>query len=265
MRTAPFLWVLAANLMLTSLAVCTAQEPLPAPPIPPAQTSLRTNCDSAIPAATPSAPSVTAPECVDAACCASDLFATERWSLQFLTGYYPMSGLGGTGTIGTLGADHKYHYTSPQQLDLLPQTLRLGWAYRPGFLDDTWFQGRSQVLVEYTVDPVTRDFGNFVTGPSLLLRHNFEHPGCRLVPYVQAGAGIVLDDAYHDMDQRLIGGPIEFLLQAQFGLHYSLNSSWSLDAEGGYRHISNADMYSRNVGVNSLGGSIGLTYSFGQR
>jgi hypothetical protein len=42
-----------------------------------------------------------------------------------------------------------------------------------------------------------------------------------------------------------------------------MSDAWSLDIEGGIQHISNADMATRNAGVNCLGGSVGLTFSFG--
>ena len=131
-------------------------------------------------------------------------------------------------------------------------------------LDDTCLRGKGEVLLEYTADTATGDFGHFVTGPSLLLRYNFQQPDRRFVPYIQGGFGIVFDDAYHEPNQHLVGGPVEFLSQAQLGFHYFLKPAWSLDVEGGYRHISNADIYSRNLGVNSLGGTIGFTYYVGR-
>jgi hypothetical protein len=185
-------------------------------------------------------------------------------SAQLMAGYYAMSSLGSDGIPFRIGPDGKplphHHF----RFDYVPLALRLGWAPCPVLCDETWLRGSGEVLFEYTANPVVRQFGHFVTGPSLLLRYNFQQKACRLVPYLQGGAGYVLNDAYHKEEQRLIGGPTEFLLQAELGVRYFVSSSWSLDAEGGYQHISNANTFSRNVGVNNFGGSIGFTYHFGR-
>ena len=70
--------------------------------------------------------------------------------------------------------------------------------------------------------------------------------------------------AYRDETQRALGQAGEFYLQATAGLHFLVAPHWSLDAEGGYVHISNAGTNERNGGINALGGSIGLTYFFGK-
>jgi hypothetical protein len=46
------------------------------------------------------------------------------------------------------------------------------------------------------------------------------------------------------------------------GCHYFVNDHLSLDAEGGYIHISNADLASRNLGINAIGGTLGMTLYF---
>ncbi len=187
-----------------------------------------------------------------------------EWSVQLLTGYYQMSGFGQDGVpwvfkpggvirIGTRG-----HY------DLAPLTARLGYECPATWFPDTLLQGRFQLLAEYMAAPVTRGFGHVATGPSLLLRYNYRRDDCPLVPYIQGGGGLLFNDAYHADEQHLVGGPVEYLLQALVGVHYYLSPRCSLDAEGGYIHVSNADMYSRNVGVNSFGGSVGVTFYLGR-
>jgi opacity protein-like surface antigen len=110
--------------------------------------------------------------------------------------------------------------------------------------------------------PVASDYGHIVTGPSLLLRYNYVQPGCRLNPYTQVGAGVVYTDAYRDQSQAAIGESVEFLLQGGVGCRYVLSPHWSADIEGEYQHISNGRLASRNLGVNNVGLSIGLTYYF---
>ena len=133
------------------------------------------------------------------------------------------------------------------------------------FFDNSFFRGSPSLIIEWLVAPTTGgwDEGHFLTGPSFIVRYQFQQPGYQLVPYLQIGAGIVLDDAYHDRGQGLIGGPVEFFLQAELGFSYFINPTWSLDFEAGYHHISNSGMYARNTGVNNFVLSLGATYHFG--
>ena len=54
----------------------------------------------------------------------------------------------------------------------------------------------------------------------------------------------------------------EFILHGGLGGHYMLNDQWAVNVEAEYRHISNAELSSRNAGLNSLGGTLGLSYFF---
>jgi hypothetical protein len=147
--------------------------------------------------------------------------------------------------------------------DFLPIQARLGcMLYDPIQIIGS-IHANGEVLLDVTAAPVLKGPGNYVVGPSLLLRGNFLCPGCPLVPYLQAGGGIVFNDVYHDPVQHLIGRVNEFYLTGVAGLHYQLSPSWSFDVEGGYGHISNADTARRNAGVNGFGGTVGLTYTFG--
>jgi len=96
----------------------------------------------------------------------------------------------------------------------------------------------------------------------VVLRYNFVQPDSKWVPYVQIGGGAVYNDIYKDRSQRLTGQAWEIQASAAIGVRYLLNDRWSVNLEGGYRHISNAGMDDRNVGLNSLGGGIGLCRHF---
>jgi outer membrane protein W len=101
-------------------------------------------------------------------------------------------------------------------------------------------------------------FGNF----DLLLRYNFVQPRAVIVPYFQIGAGVFVSDISNDQNQRLIGGTFEADLQSSLGFRFLLNRDWSLNAEGIYQHISNANTSDRNVGLNALGGLLGFSRAF---
>jgi hypothetical protein len=62
--------------------------------------------------------------------------------------------------------------------------------------------------------------------------------------------------------QQIFGGPFEFVLQAKAGARYFISKNWGLMFEGGYEHVSNADIYPRNVGVNQFGGRFGIFCMF---
>jgi hypothetical protein len=145
--------------------------------------------------------------------------------------------------------------------DFLPINVRLGMVLNdpcfPGCL-----RGSYEALVEFSTAPVFSGFGNIVVGPTALLRYNWVQPDCRLVPYLQAGAGFAYTDGYKDPVQHAIGQWFEFTLKAAAGVHYFVNQNLSVDVEGGFTHISNADLASRNLGINAVGASLGLTFYF---
>jgi hypothetical protein len=74
--------------------------------------------------------------------------------------------------------------------------------------------------------------------------------------------GAVYNDIYTAHSQRLIGQAWEIDLEAAVGVRYFFSDRWSANLEGGFRHISNAGMNDRNVGLNSIGVTIGLGRHF---
>jgi hypothetical protein len=140
--------------------------------------------------------------------------------------------------------------------------VRVGWMLSDvngsGIL-----RGNNEFLVEAFGSGVFEGPGSFMAGTTLLLRRNFlSDPDQEVVPYFQLGVGGLYNDAYKDKSQRSIGAALEFNLQASFGVRFFLNESWALTFEAGYRHISNAGLARRNTGVDSLGGSVGLSYLY---
>jgi hypothetical protein len=182
------------------------------------------------------------------ACGDEDVFTKGRLTFQSLTGFYPSQS-----TFGAINPT----------LDLLPISFRLGTMLNTPKPDGRLLRGNWEVFGEWVTAPVIKGYANIVVGPSFLLRRNFVQPDCRLVPYIQAGAGLVYSNAAKDQVQDAISLPIEFSLQAQCGLHYRVSEHWSIDAEGGLFHVSNAGLGDRNGGLNAVGGTIGLSYYFG--
>jgi hypothetical protein len=139
--------------------------------------------------------------------------------------------------------------------DFAPLNVRLGLE-----LNDPCLFGGVEALAELSTAPVVSGFGNIVVGPTALLRYNFLHRDLPFVPYLQGGAGFAYTDASYDRTQHAIGQDVEFTIKAALGFQYLLNDHLALNVEGGVTHISNANMASRNLGINAVGASLGLTY-----
>jgi opacity protein-like surface antigen len=116
-------------------------------------------------------------------------------------------------------------------------------------------------LAELTYSQTTTGCEGYFAGGTLILRYDFDSIG-KVTPYAQIGAGIVYTNMGRDYSQDLVGNEIEFNPQASIGLRYRVNPKWSIDTEGMFHHVSNAGLGDRNVGVNGLGGFIGLTYYY---
>jgi lipid A 3-O-deacylase len=141
--------------------------------------------------------------------------------------------------------------------------IRLGMVLTPTLCDNCpLLRGDLELLVDGFGEGVTEGPGNYLVGGDAIFRYNFFHPGSKLIPYFQVSGGGLHSDATEDPDQRLIGGAFEFVLEADLGVRYLINDRWSILAEGGFQHISNADTASRNVGVNALGGRVGLGFKY---
>lgn len=146
--------------------------------------------------------------------------------------------------------------------DYLPVSVRYGWNLGNPMEANGLVRGTWEFLTEVTGATIISNYGHWFAGTSAFLRYNFWDPGSPIIPYCQGGAGVVLNDAYHDRDQRAIGQPVEFYLHAEVGLKCMIAPNLSLDVEGGLQHISNGGLANRNYGVNAFGGSVGLTYYF---
>jgi len=102
------------------------------------------------------------------------------------------------------------------------------------------FDNNFRMLGEITYSKTVTGPIGYLAGGTLLLRYDFERR--------------------KDYSQSLVGNEIEFNPQASFGVRYLIDKNLSLDAEAMFHHVSNAGLGDRNIGVNGVGGFIGLTY-----
>lgn len=140
--------------------------------------------------------------------------------------------------------------------------LRLGIMLSDNY-GDGFFRGNWEFLVEAFGGPIFSGPGDGLAGIDIFLRRNFVQPDSRVVPYIQVGGGGVYSDAADDDPiQRNIGSDFSFMLQAEIGVRYHLRPNLAINTAIEYRHISNASTSSRNQGLNSLGGHIGLSWFY---
>lgn len=146
-------------------------------------------------------------------------------------------------------------------LDYLLGGHRLGYMLSSPNGVGPW-RANNELLLEGFYSSIQKGPGDWIAGGNIILRRNFIGQDERWVWYVQLGAGVVGNDVYKDQTQTLIGRWAEISLLGGIGLRYQINGRWSLSAEVNYRHFSNADTAERNTGLDSLGGGVGLGYSF---
>lgn len=177
----------------------------------------------------------------------SEPFEKGKMSLQYVSGYL-----------------HSPIFRKKERptLDYWQNNLRLGYMGTDILKEDSFMRGNIQGLFEITYSSIVKGPGDYMVGITLLLRYNLLQPGWRFAPYVQVGAGVIYNDIHRDDLQGLVGQSLEFTPQASAGLRYLINKNWSVDLEAMFHHVSNAGLDDRNIGVNSGGGFLGVTWQF---
>lgn len=152
---------------------------------------------------------------------------------------------------------------SRPDLNYVQTNIRFIWGMDPDrTVRKLDWKGSLDCILELTNSFIFEGAGNVISGVTGLLRYNFHSRAEKWFPYIQAGVGFVYTDAYKDRSQDLIGQAVEFNPQMSLGLRYRIHRAWTLDCEAMFHHISNAGLSERNVGVNALGGFIGVTRFF---
>lgn len=100
--------------------------------------------------------------------------------------------------------------------------------------------------------------GSYIAGGTIWLRYLFVRPGWRVVPFIEGGAGLTSMDIPHNYD----GKDFNFNLNLGGGVRYFVCDRASLNLEYRFQHISNADLWKKNIGVNAGGPSASITVYF---
>ncbi|MCS6896951.1 MAG: acyloxyacyl hydrolase, partial [Nitrospira sp.] len=126
----------------------------------------------------------------------------------------------------------------------------------------TAWEGNWECLCDLMLAPMKTESGSFLGGPSFMMRRNLLSLGGTVVPYVQAGAGFLLTDAFGDRDRAAFGQAFNFTVAGHLGVRWFVARDLSLDLEGGYQYIFSPNGSSGRHGIHALGAQIGLTYHF---
>nr|CBX31822.1 hypothetical protein N47_N26470 [uncultured Desulfobacterium sp.] len=78
-------------------------------------------------------------------------------------------------------------------------------------------EGNMDFIFEFTNSFIFKGAGNIISGVTCLFRYNLPYGTKNFFPYIQAGAGIVYNDAYKDHSQDLIGQATEYTPQISVG------------------------------------------------
>jgi len=141
--------------------------------------------------------------------------------------------------------------------------LRLGWMGSEPTESKYFGRGNVELLFEFTNSIIFEGGGTYLRGITLLARYNVLLSNPKWAPYVQIGAGVIVNDVYKDMSQSEIGQRVEFTPQGSIGLRYFISRQWTVDVETMFHHVSNAGLSDgRNGGTNAVGGFLGVTCFF---
>jgi lipid A 3-O-deacylase len=122
-------------------------------------------------------------------------------------------------------------------------------------LGESWYRGNFELLLEGTFLYMLEPKSGIAGGLAPVVRYNF-WTGTRIIPFLQAGAGVIALDA----DLRRQADGLNFILQSGLGLHIFLSPSTAVTGEWRFHHISNAGIHDRNAGINSSLFMLGLTF-----
>ncbi|HTL55035.1 MAG TPA: acyloxyacyl hydrolase [Candidatus Limnocylindrales bacterium] len=121
-----------------------------------------------------------------------------------------------------------------------------------------WYRGSFEFVTEGFGSAIFQGSGNYIAGVTFWARYNFVQPDWRIVPYIQAGAGVTVTD----IDREVVGQAFNFNLDVGLGARYLFSPRWAMLLEYRYQHISNANSAAHNLGINAQGAILGVSYLF---
>lgn len=169
-----------------------------------------------------------------------------------------------------LGVRTGYSFGTRKNVQMSTTAVRLGYVlwhvdgsehYLPAFFPHGAFEVAVEPFASAIVATSRRGAG-FATqttaeaGVALPVLTYYFDTGTRLLPFIEGGAGAM----YTSLTGFNLGGRFQFLPFAGAGVSYFLTDKMALRLGGRFRHISNADIYDDNVGLDSLIFTVGISY-----
>ena len=141
--------------------------------------------------------------------------------------------------------------------DLALTSLTYGWMLGTVWGEDQWYRGnwefRAEVFTGAQFSPTTES----LVGLTPHLRYNVA-TGTRWIPFIDIGAGV----SATSIGAPDLSGTFEFNLQTAAGVHWFIRDHLALDIQARYLHLSCAGLHTPNLGVNNVGGLVGITCFF---
>jgi opacity protein-like surface antigen len=158
-----------------------------------------------------------------------------------------------------LGLRTGYIWGMRKHAEMIPINLRVGYTV---FKGQWWIvpAGAFEVSTEpfvsviHSIRPGTH--GSIELGSGLPVLTYYFDTGTRLAPYIEGGLGLL----YTDLRGYSLGGHFSFMENIGLGASYFLSENLAFNAMWRYRHISNANLYDDNAGLDSSVILAGFTY-----
>ena len=144
-----------------------------------------------------------------------------------------------------------------QYHDLALASLSYGHMLGPVRFDDHWWRGNLELRGEVFGGEQFSPSQTWLVGFAPHLRYNFI-TGTRIVPYFDIGMGL----AWTGIGVPDLGGTFEFNLQALGGAHWFIQDNLAITTDVRYLHISSGGIHNPNLGVNTILGTIGVSWFF---
>ncbi len=158
--------------------------------------------------------------------------AEDRW--PFRAGRFEV----GVQTGGGMALQH-----DPRSASVFALLPRMGYVV---YEVERGVPGSVEIIAQPTYLTVFERGTAHVGGLAGVLRYNFR-TGTRVTPFAEAGAGV----SYATLRVPNFGSRFNFILQTGVGVQYTINDHYALSFEWLYHHLSNADTYASNPGLNT--------------
>ena len=160
----------------------------------------------------------------------------------------------------TLSAGATYGFTTfggKESHDLALCSLTYGVMLDNTVNKGHWYRGNIELRGQLFGGEQFSPRNEWLVGLTPHIRYNFA-TGSRWIPYIDGGAGVTLTS----IREPDLGGVFQFNLQAAVGVERFLTDKVALTVQAGYLHMSSADIYTPNLGLNCVTGMAGVSFFF---